>query len=267
MYTSDWHIHSEASYDARKSERFVPIPELLKAAHAQGITRLGITDHANYNTASFLSDVRMSKRLYEQHRCEGFFLGVELTPIAKTKYDYAAKYGTTDGCPDEASDRPSEIALALTLEEMTDLGIHYAVGAAHWSLNVPAEQEKLIHEWHRQQMFLACDPRINILGHPWWYGKNWSSLPPQLNGLWFKDFDIVPASMHDELAAALREHNCRVELNYFMIHPNDYEYGDRFRRQYLEYMRGLFEKGVKITYGSDNHHAPYEDHHSESSPC
>jgi len=49
MYTSDWHIHSSASYDAQ-----LLVPDLINAAAEIGVTRFGITDHANFPIPSFL---------------------------------------------------------------------------------------------------------------------------------------------------------------------------------------------------------------------
>jgi len=41
-YTSDWHIHTEASYDAE-----LIAEQLTEGCRAQGIVRCGITDHVN----------------------------------------------------------------------------------------------------------------------------------------------------------------------------------------------------------------------------
>ena len=43
IYTSDWHIHTEASYDGE-----LTFPELIKNAKEYGITQFGITDHVNF---------------------------------------------------------------------------------------------------------------------------------------------------------------------------------------------------------------------------
>ena len=103
--------------------------------------------------------------------------------------------------------------------------------------------EAQIKDWHRQQMYLACDDRVTILGHPW-----------SCNRTWYEDFSIVPASMHDELAAALLENGKYAECNGSMFTARDT--GDYFRNQYAEFLRFLFEKGIPITYGSDCHGKP-----------
>ena len=255
MYNSDWHIHSEASYDAS-----LPLKELITSAKKIGLTQFGITDHANYNTLSFMENIRESKRLYEMNRCEGLYLGVELTPIAKPLYDHCALYGTTVGYIPPNQDAPYDMELALSLDEMKELGIQYAVGAAHWVLNVSYEQDKIIREWHRQQMYLACDPRVDILGHSWWFCAEGVWCEPDgryLDKPWYSDFDIIPRSMHDELAAALKQNNVCIEANPTMVLGASYP--ESFYRKYYEYLRYLFEKGVRITFGSDEHGPQYTD--------
>ena len=43
IFTTDWHIHTEASYDAT-----MPYEELIQSAKESGITEFGITEHVNY---------------------------------------------------------------------------------------------------------------------------------------------------------------------------------------------------------------------------
>ena len=45
---SDWHIHCEASYDST-----LPLDEIAAAAETYGFTKMGITDHVNYNDEKF----------------------------------------------------------------------------------------------------------------------------------------------------------------------------------------------------------------------
>ena len=124
------------------------------------------------------------------------------------------------------------------------LGIRYAVTGAHWSLMGPAtsgdELKNAITSWHDQQMYLACDERTTILAHPWWNGK----------GLWYEDFSVIPRSMNLELAAALKENGKYVECNSFFTGAKTTE---KFRNQYAEFLRELFEMGIPMTYGSDAH--------------
>ena len=241
---SDWHIHSEDSYDAS-----LPLSEIGQNAKRFGFKRFGITDHANFNDEKFLGDLRNSVihvKEFQQTYPEAV-LGVELTPIEKPEFDYIAKSGTREGYVAPILSEPYEIELAQTKEELIALGVRYAIGASHWRVdvpdakNLPIELDACIKEWFRQQIWLACDERVTILGHPWYNGR----------GIWYEDFSIIPRSMNMELASALKENGKYVECNsHFFTAPKATE---KFRHQYAEFLRELFEIGIPVTYGSDSH--------------
>lgn len=244
---SDWHIHSENSYDASN-----PITVVGDMANALELRRFGITDHANYNDASFRGNIEASaKNVHQlQEKYPNMVLGVELTPIERAQYDYICKYGTREGYTPPSCCDYRDAVLPYSKEELMALGMRYAVAAVHWSLIGPNARagslDECIESWHYQQMHLACDERTTILGHPWYIGK----------ALWYEDFDIIPRSMKLELATALKEHGKFAECNsHFLTRAKTTE---KFRHQYAEFFREMFEMGIPIVYGSDSHHN-YED--------
>ena len=246
MIRSNWHIHSECSYDAS-----LPLEIIARKAVEMGYEQIGITDHANYNDKAFIGDITRSASSVKKIRERYPFitLGVELTPIEKPEYDYIKRHGTRDGYIAPIQDKPFDIELALTKDELTSLGIRYAIGAAHWRIDVPKarslapDMSACIKEWFRLQMWLACDERVTVLGHPWYHCEQ----------IWYDDFSVIPKSMNCELAAALLENGKYAECNAsFFLHEKSTE---KFRYQYAEFLRELFESGIKITYGSDSHHS------------
>lgn len=247
---SDWHIHSEASYDSA-----LPLSEIEVVSKTFGFEKIGITDHLNFNDTKFLGDLKASVHSVEKfkERCNRVVLGVELTPIEKPQFDYIAKNGTSEGYVPPAS-TPYDIELALTKEELKAYGIRYAIGASHWRVDVPNGRSKgsdlhaCIKEWHRQQMWLACDERVTILGHPWYNGS----------GLWYDDFSVIPPAHKDELAAALKEHGKYVECNSHFF--NSQKTTETFKQQYADFLRELFEKGIPVIYGSDSHNTYKPEH-------
>ena len=80
MIHSDWHIHSEYSYDASN-----PLATIAENGLAQGLRFVGITDHANFNDKKFIGDLHASVAGVKeaQKKYPFMVLGVELTPIAK----------------------------------------------------------------------------------------------------------------------------------------------------------------------------------------
>jgi len=249
MIRSDLHIHSEYSYDAS-----LTLDTLAAKATEQGLVQVGVTDHANFNDEKFLSDIRRSAEAVARMREEHSFmlLGVELTPIAKPEFDYIAKHGSNEGYIPPESGTPYGIELAATKEELKALGVRYAIGASHWRVDLPnaksmpTELGGCIKEWYRQQMWLACDERVTILGHPWYHG----------GGIWYEDFDVIPRSMKMDIAAALKENGKIVECNSHFFYAN--RASEKFRHQYAEYLREMFEMGIRVSYGSDSHNG-YSD--------
>ena len=241
---SDWHNHCQASYDSS-----LPLQEIADCALQNNFRKIGITDHVNFNDLKFRADLDNSLRLVADIQKTHPFVvqGVELTPIEKPEYDYIAKTGTREGyiAPDSAT--PYDIELALTKEEMIEKGVRYAIGAAHWRVDGPGakllttDRDACIKEWYRQQLWLAQDDRVTILGHPWW----------NAHSLWYEDFSVIPRSMNLDIAAALKENHKYVECNVHFFRPT--KKTEKFRCQYAEFLRELHEMGIPVTYGSDSH--------------
>ena len=61
LITSDWHIHSEHSYDAQN-----PLKLIAENAMAQGLRGVGITDHVNFNDEKFLGDLDASVKAVKE---------------------------------------------------------------------------------------------------------------------------------------------------------------------------------------------------------
>ena len=251
---SDWHIHSEYSYDAK-----LTLEEILKTAKEFGFKKIGITDHANFNDEKFLGDLRNSAKAVKefQKTHPEVVLGVELTPIEKPEFDYIQKTGTREGYIPPIMSEPYEMELAQTKEELISLGVRYAIGASHWRVDVPKaitlkpELNAMIKEWYRQQMWLSCDERVTVLGHPWYNG----------DAVWYEDFSVIPHSMNMDIAHALKENKKYAECNVSML--TSVKTSEKFRTQYAEFLRELFEMGIPITYGSDAH-SKYTDAHLEA---
>ncbi|MBE7063066.1 MAG: PHP domain-containing protein [Ruminococcaceae bacterium] len=241
---SDWHIHSENSYDAT-----LTLEEIARKAKEFGFKRVGITDHANFNDDKFLWDLKSSANSVRtfQKKYPEMILGVELTPIEKPEFDYIKKHGTRQGYVPPVINEPYALELAQTKDQLIGYGVRYAIGAAHWRVDVPfakglpVDIDAMIKEWYRQQLWLACDERVTILGHPWYNGK----------AVWYDDFSIIPRSMNMDIAYALKENKKYVECNEGVLCSQ--KASEKFRRQYAEFIRELFEMGIPVTYGSDSH--------------
>ena len=238
MIHSDWHIHTTASHDS-----WLAMETVIASGRAQGLEYIGISDHIDTNEERFMNHMRLASRDYHRLRSgvPELILGAELEPYALSLHEHIARTGSRDGWAPDLTGKLLEPEMAVTKQQLMDLGFRYVIGAAH----VPLDERDLsdrgvIAEFHRLQMWLAQDARVTILGHPWTCCK-----PAK------RDFTMIPRSMHDELAAALKENGKFIECNgsTFIHRAND----EAYRHRYAEFLRYMFEKGVPMTYGSDCH--------------
>jgi histidinol phosphatase-like PHP family hydrolase len=218
-------------------------------AKKEGLLHIGITDHVNFNDAFFLNNLGNSAAATNalQRTYPKLILGVELTPIEMPEFEYLQKTRNREGYVPPVSDKPYGIALACTKEELIARGVRYCIGASHWRVDIPnginaaPDLQAEINEWFRQQMFLATDDRVTVLGHPWYNGR----------ALWYEDFSVIPHSMNLEIAHALKENGKYVECNSGVVLSG--RTSEKFRHQYCDFLRELFEMGIPVTYGSDSH--------------
>lgn len=73
MIYSDFHIHSEHSYDSE-----LPLETVCSEAERLGLRAYGVTDHVNYNEEIYLSSIRGAASHYAKirDRYPGLILGV-----------------------------------------------------------------------------------------------------------------------------------------------------------------------------------------------
>lgn len=253
--TSDWHIHSRNSCD----EASLVVADLVREADAAGIRDYGLTDHLQ--TPYNFPDIAAARAEYlAVDPSPRFHFGVEvscistweLEEIAAGKHE-APVWGVRSGGPAGGA-----LAIGMTEEDIQRFGIEYVVGGAHWPMYVPYERETIIRDYHRQNMFLATHPLVDIVAHPWWWMGHWQSEDGCYHGEpWFDDFSVIPQSMHDEFTAAAKESGSVIEINPAATFLNR-SYPRQFKDQYLDYLAGLHAAGVRFSYGSDCHGSSYE---------
>ncbi len=255
--TSDWHIHSRNSCDSA----CMTVADLVSGAERKGVLDFGLTDHVH--TPINLPDLERSRREYlASSPSPRFHFGVELSvvsqweldEIAAGRYERAPMYGLRSGGPAGA-----DMALGMTAEDLERFGVEYVVAGVHWPLYVPFERDAVIRDYHRQNMFLAEHPLVDIVAHPWWWAGHWRNDDGDYDAEpWFDDFACIPRSAHEEFAAAAAQHGTRIEINLSAILLNPH-YPERFRRQYVEYLAALKAWGASLSIASDCHNERYDD--------
>lgn len=252
---TDWHIHSRNSCD----QACMTVADLVSGAAARGVVDFGLTDHLQ--TPFNLPDIERSRAEYDASRPSNrFHFGLEASCVSQWELDEIAagkhqnpvwglRSGGKPGCA---------LAIGVARGDIDRLGIEYVVGGVHWPMYVEMERMAVIRDYHRQYLFLAEHPLVDIVAHPWWWQGHWQDAAGNFpDEPWLGDFRRIPAAMHDELAAAAVEHGKKIEIN-LSANLLNRRYPGRFALQYLEYVAGLKERGVTLCFGSDCHAEHYE---------
>lgn len=261
-FDSDWHLHSCHSCDCKDAPHPCTLAETIEQRRRCGVRDAGVTDHVY--TPYNLPDLEASRQAFDALPTDPHLhFGVEVSCVSVWELNEVAAgshaapvYGVRSGGP-----AGGPLAIGLTAEDVARLRIEYVVGGTHWPLYVPLEREAVIRDYQRQNLFLACHPLVTIVAHPWWWMGHWRDADGMYRtGPWLDNFDAIPRSMHDEFAAAAREHDTAVEINLCAMLLNRH-YPERFRRQYCEYLAALKADGVALSLGSDHHaqHSTYAE--------
>lgn len=211
---SDWHIHTHHSCDCPRPEG-ATLARLFAQIEASGITHYGISDHLH--TAFNVPELEASRAEYDTlPPSPNRHFGVEVSVLRE--YDFSqnaaaanpSPYGKCPGGP------PDTLAIYLPDELRERLRFDYVIGGAHWPLGVPEPFDPMavIRDYHRQYMFLATHPRVDIVAHPWWWMGAWRDEDGVYRSYpWLDDLRRIPQSLHDEFAAAVIQHGKAVEIN------------------------------------------------------
>ncbi|MBR2509862.1 MAG: hypothetical protein IKB71_08955 [Lentisphaeria bacterium] len=261
------HIHSLHSCDSACAA----INDIQKEMLDCGMTEFGLSDHyhTTYNLCDLQSaanDFRCCKRPAEFH------FGVELTCMAKWECD-AIKDGKYELNGDDPvyglryNEPPANAdfspCIDLDEETMKKLGIEYTIGGAHWPLKITSNLEEALEDLYTQMMYLAENPLVDILAHPWYplhVSHNWAGWTgmtgrPKFSRE-FVDYSVyakIPAWMNEKLGETLIKNGTLAEINTSEVNDPSApsEYRDARWRQLAEWR----EMGVKFVFGTDQHAA------------
>ncbi|MBO4511879.1 MAG: hypothetical protein J5746_03860 [Victivallales bacterium] len=260
------HIHSLHSCDSACAT----INDIQEEQLACGMTEFGISDH--YHTRHNLCDIQSSSNDFRSwhKRPPEFHFGMEISCMAKWECDAIRTgnyqrigcdpvYGLRRNLPPEGADFSP--CLDIDEEALKQNGIEYVIGGAHWPLKITYCLEEACEDLFKQMMFLAENPMIDILAHPWYplnVAHNWAAYRDPNNKKDVNDYTVfakIPAWMNEKLGETLAKNGTFAEINIGELNdpkcPS--EYRDARWRQLVQWR----EMGVKFTIGTDQHSAHY----------
>jgi len=218
---SDLHTHTKYLGCANET---MEVQAIVKECERLGVTCLGITDHLN--TLDRLDDHVPIRADLEKLETEmEVYFGVELN---------------FTGCDEE---------FAFGAEVKEKLGFQFAIGGIHGTYLDEYDIDKLVEIRHRHHLKTCEDPLIEVLVHPYWFGKG------EFDGNewpWFDTMKVVPESCARELGQASKETSTAIEINACanLVCPS---FSEEYVEEYFEYLSVIAEEGATFTIGSDAH--------------
>lgn len=236
---------------------------------ACGMTEFGLSDH--YHTAYNLCDIQSAANDFRCcKRPAEFHFGIELTCMAKWecdairqgKYEFLGDdpvYGLRYNEPPENAD----FSPCLDIDEATlkQLGVEYTIGGAHWPRKVTRTFEEACDDIFVQMMFLAENPLVDILAHPWytlsvahsWDGWMGMTGQPKFSRAFVDEsvYAKIPTWMNEKLGETLIRNGTLMEINVSDLAGGDSTSESKDTRWRM--LSSWREMGVKFVFGTDQH--------------
>jgi histidinol phosphatase-like PHP family hydrolase len=198
------------------------VTAIVKECERVGVTVLAITDHVNE-----LHQVPLHLQIRED--IEALETGVEVYFGVELNYT-----GLDEVFPFSAD-----------LKE--EYGFQVVIGGIHRPYLDEYDPRQLVDIQHRHHLKTCSDPLVDVLVHPYWFGKgDFDGWP------WAEWMKHVPEAYARELGQASRETGTAIEINACATLTNP-SYPDDFVPQYVDYLALVADAGATFTVGSDAH--------------
>jgi len=218
----DCHLHTTYLKCANQT---MTVPAILAECQRLGVTCLGVTDHLNALDRLPLHEPIKQDLLAAPPPPFEVYFGVELNFVR---------------CDGE---------FAFNAEVKEKMGFQFAIGGIHSTYLQEYDLKKIIDIQHRHHLKTCQDPLVDVLVHPYWFGKYEFT---QRGWPWFDSVKVVPESYARELGQVARETGTAVEINAkanLDCGNNPPEYLDA----YADYLAAVAAEGCQFSLGSDAH--------------
>jgi len=200
------------------------IPAIVKECEKLGVDSLAITDHLNT-----LDKLQFHRPILEDiKRLEAkikVFFGVELNFL------------------------DADQGFAFNEEIKEEYGFQFAIGGIHGTYLEEYNLRELVEIQHRHHLKTCQDPLVQVLVHPYWFGKG----EFEENGWpWFDSMKVVPKSYVRELGQVSRQTGTAIEINgdSNICSP---AFSESYKKEYVDFLAILAGEGVIFSVGSDAH--------------
>jgi len=217
----DFHIHTKYLGCANAT---MEIPSIVKECERLGVVSLAITDHLNTLDKLELH-VPIREDIEALDTEVEIYFGVELN---------------FTGC---------DQGFAFSQEIKEKVGFQFAIGGIHATYLEQYDLRKLVDIQHRHHLRTCQDPLVQVLVHPYWFGKGEFD---KHGWPWFDSMKVVPETYVRELGQVSRETGTAIEIN-GKANLRNPAFSQDYVEEYFDYLSILAEEGALFSLGSDAH--------------
>jgi histidinol phosphatase-like PHP family hydrolase len=138
---------------------------------------------------------------------------------------------------------------AFSEEVKEAYGFQFAIGGIHSTYLQEYDLKQLIEIQHRHHLKTCEDPLVDVLVHPYWFGKGEFD---SRGWPWFDSVCAVPKSCVRELGQASRATGTAIEINGKANLQNP-AFGEAYVKEYIAFLELVAAEGASFSCGSDAH--------------
>ncbi len=216
----DYHTHTKYLGCANET---MDVPAMVRECERIGVTSLGITDHLN-SLDKLELHIPIKKDIESLEPPIDIYFGVELNFLG---VDGSFAYG----------------------EQVRDeLGFQFAIGGIHGTYLDEYDLTKILNVQHRHHLKTCNDPLVDVLVHPYWFGKGEFD---RKGWPWLDSMKPVPESYAQELGQVAVETGTAIEIN--ACANLESGHGEQYAREYVEFLSIVSAEEAMFSVGSDAH--------------
>jgi len=157
-YDSDYHVHArtENKHARTESKAYWPMRDVLEQNRRNNVNLKSIGYVSHFTD---FSELEVTKKAREDIR--------EI--ISNNEFPEVSLYFAIEASLVIPGNYNGRLELGIEKEFINKMGFAYVLAGAHWPFARRNSFDEWVADYHRQQVYLAKHPLVDIVAHPWWW--------------------------------------------------------------------------------------------------